>query len=117
MKSTLPLLACMFLGACSVSEENFPDRFAAQWCAASKACSEDAYFDRWLQGTADCTAATSDDVRDRSYGNGEDACRFEEDAAAACLTRIQSASCPELASEDWYDACASAWDCVPVFSP
>jgi hypothetical protein len=115
VKSLLPIVGC--LAACAVTEENFPVRFSEAWCAASKRCDEDAYFDRWLQGTADCTAHTTNNVADRGYGNGNDACKFNEEAAAACLERVGPASCAQIASEDWYEACASAWDCVAVFTP
>lgn len=113
MRVALPLLLA---SACTLTEEGFAERFAQRWCAESKACSEDAYFDRWLEGTPQCRATTVDDVIDRSYGNGNDACRFQEELAAACLAEVADASCGELASEDWYDACLDVWDCVAVFS-
>jgi hypothetical protein len=109
----LPLL----LSACTLTEEGFAETFAQRWCAESKACSEDAYFDRWLEGTPECRATTTEDVTRRSYGNGNDACRFQEELASACLADVGDASCGDLASEEWYASCLEVWDCVAVFSP
>lgn len=109
------LPALVLLTGCALTEERFADRFADRWCARSKGCDEDAYFDRWLEGTADCVPITSDDVILESFGPTEaTSCRFQEDWAADCLDRVERATCEEIASTSWYEECIAAWDCIAI---
>jgi hypothetical protein len=110
---TAPLLA--LVAGCTLTEDGFADAFADRWCARSKACDEDAYFDRWREGTAECVPSTADDVLVESFGPTErTSCRFEEALAVDCLDRLGRATCEEIGSATWYQECIAAWDCIAI---
>jgi hypothetical protein len=107
-------LAAVLLTACALDEAAFADAYAEAWCARAKACDEGAYWDRFDDGTATCRPDRADAVNDKSFGNGQVACRYDEDAARACLDTVDRASCDALLDDDFLDDCADAWDCVTV---
>lgn len=110
----LLLLPC----ACAVDEDRFDDAFAERFCAATKACDEDAFFRTWKLGTDQCRTDIADDVDDQRFGNGStSACTYVEEAAEAALADVRSASCDDLAVPGYVDRTADAWDCVAILDP
>lgn len=109
----LPLLAA----ACALTEDTFPERFATDWCARAKSCDEDAYFDRWIEGTITCKATTAEEVAQLAYGNGSVSCRFQEELAQDCLQEVAAATCAQVGSTSWVEGCTAAWDCIAILTP
>lgn len=105
-----PLLA--FALACGTDEARFPDQSADLWCAGSKACDVDAYFEQFPTGSEACREQFSAEVAALQYGRDNTACRWEQDLGEACLDRLRDATCEQLDDAFWVEQCVRAWDCV-----
>ncbi len=110
IRTTLPLL---LLTACTVTEESFPDDFAASWCRSYASC-DDREFHADFRDMEDCVAETRDYVEDQAYGGSSQVCHFQEDLAATCITDLSRATCADIMSTYWKSRCTDAWDCVTL---
>lgn len=102
-------LLLLILVGCDLKEEDYPARVADRYCPALKACGQDAYFDRFRDGTTECLEEVADEVADLEHqNNGDVVCRWQSDAGEACLDALKQASCDEF----WFNDCVDVWDCI-----
>src|SRR5690606_7148089 len=101
--------------ACALTEERFVEQFSERYCARVKACDETAFWTPWFDGTPDCLADIQNTVGDKAYGNGDAACRWDEEASSACLSSVDEDDCDDVVAPRYVDACADlAWDCIAI---
>lgn len=111
------LMLVVMLAACGTSETRFPKQAARSYCAAYKACDEDAYFDRYELGTETCRAEIAQQVTNEQYGTENTVCSWVPSLALDCLDKIDEARCGEILSDRWFAECIEAWDCVILVDP
>lgn len=93
----------LFLLACGVTEDNFPDRYAAETCARFEECFQ-AEYELAYDDMGECTDEVVDIL---SFA---DSCDFDAAAAADCLDEVRSADCADL-----FDSSASS-GCNQVYT-
>lgn len=104
----------LLLAACGTDEERFPEQFAKDYCAELKACDEDAYFEVYREGTPQCRDETSTEVRAQAFVSDDRVCKWVQENGEECLEELAVATCDDVESPLWKQACISAWDCVTL---
>ena len=96
-----------FLGcALFLSEDNFPDQYAAALCSRYQECLKGAFeaeYDDDMDECIDDGADLFDDI--------DNDCDFDPDEGADCLDSIRSISCGDMVEDGIGDDCDKVYDC------
>jgi hypothetical protein len=103
MRSLLPLSIAVAV-SCTVTEENFADRYARIVCRKGAKC-DDPYFDARWDTQAECREETSEVWQELLPELEAAGCDIDFNYADACLADIRAMSCEE-AQDDWM-----GWNC------
>lgn len=114
MRRQLYLLPLALLASCSVTRDNFTERYVDAYCEFRERCDKAEFFYDY-DNRGDCLDKYGDYWRD--YGPQRyDECDFSESEAERCLELLNQ-SC-KLTGDDYDEfdpTCAEVWDCGSVY--
>jgi hypothetical protein len=108
----IAVLAVLFVGACQVEREEFPDEAARVFCPKLKKCEFGAYEANYSADKAVCLEKFADEVDDVFFIL-DAFCEYDPEAGIECLNKVKKMSCEEFhEGEDFEDFCEDIYgDC------
>jgi len=106
IRCAVTALALVSLASCGLTEETWPDEYAAAWCKRSRSCDRSAFDEAWA-GTADCRQTLAEWTEDGILGLEEDfpGCDFDLEEGRDCLVAVRDATCEAFLAGDFGDEC------------
>lgn len=108
------LLALTALTACKITEENWPEKYAAASCDYEQRCAASVFYSYFESGR-ECEDEYAEYWEDYGSVTYQD-CDFNEVKAKACLEAMDL-SCQDIGEhlEDWDEDCSEVFECsLPV---
>ncbi|MBN2799285.1 MAG: hypothetical protein JXX28_09085 [Deltaproteobacteria bacterium] len=108
MSNRLILVALLTLSACTVTRDNYPDKYAAVYCDRLDECAP-GDFENSYASFKDCKLDVADDTEDSLQVMEEwfPGCELLPDQARECLDQMKAVSCGDFVSGDFDGKCGT----------